>query len=381
MKFSVSSEKFKKIISLAVRVCGNNLTIPILNNVLIELQGNNLNISSTNLEIGLLISLPVGGEKDGKITLPGKIFFDFVSLLPKGEIKIKEKDLAVIIECGEFKAKILGQDPKDFPIIPEVKEENIAEIFSQTMVSSFSKVSHVVSPSDSRVEISGVLMKFNKKKLKLVGTDSIRLSEKSIELQEEVKEKSIIIPQKTALEVGYVFSGLEGSVGVALSPSQISFNFKPKEATESKIILISRLIEGQYPEYEGTIPQKTRIKIFLDKEELQKKIRIASLFSSRIQDVKFKFEPEKESIKIFASSSDVGEGSFKIQGKIEIEEIEKENLGNLPEISFNWKYFLDGLAVIEASEVSFGVNDSSSATVLRPVGDKTYLYLLMPKVF
>ena len=269
MKFTISSEDFKKIISLAVRLCGSNLTIPILNNVLLELKGNSLQISSTNLEIGLSISTTVQGEKEGKITLPGKILFDFISLLPSEKIEVQEKDLTVNIKCGEFQARILGQNPKDFPILPQVKENNLTEISSQSLISGLSKVNHVVSPSDSRVEISGILMKFERKKLKLVGTDSIRLGEKIIELPEEVKSKSVIIPQRTTSEICYIFSNFEGNIKIAIDSSQVSFSFLPSNGLNPKITLISRLIEGQYPEYEATIPKKTRIKAILDREELQ----------------------------------------------------------------------------------------------------------------
>lgn len=374
MKFTISSNKFKKAVSLVSHLCGSNLTLPILNNILISLKNNILELSSTNLEIGLSLFVPVKMEKEGKITVPGKIFSDFISSLPDGDIKIEEKDLVMNIKCKGFRAKILGQDSKDFPVLPQIKEERLTKLETSDVVSGFSKVSHIVSSSDARVEISGILMKIEKKNLKLVGTDSIRLSEKKINLPEETKKTLIIIPQKTAVELNYIFSNFSGTISVTVDPSQISFDFKAKDPLDPKITLVSRLIEGQYPEYEEIIPKETKTRATLDREELQKKIKIASLFSSRIQDVKLAFRPAKSqkegSLLISAASSEVGETTSEIKGKIE---------GNPLEITFNWKYLLDGISVINSSEIFLGANDPTSPTILKPIGDETYLYVLMPK--
>ena len=369
MKFTITTNKFKKVISLASHLCGNNLTLPILNNILLSLENNILEISATNLEIGLSISLPIKSETEGKIAVPGKILNDFVSALPEGEVKIEEKDLQLQITSKGFRAKILGQDPKEFPVIPKVKESPLISLNVFDLISGFSKVNHIVSPSDSRVEISGVLLKIEKKTLKLVGTDSIRLAEKTLILPKEAKKTTVIIPQKTSQEVGYVFSTNPGEISIAIDPSQIAFNLEPKDPLDPQITLVSRLIDGQYPGYEEIIPKETKSKAIIDKDDFQKKIKIASLFSSRIQDVKLKIDPPKK-ILISAASSEVGETTSVTEGQIQGEPLE---------IVFNWKYLLDGLSVIDSSEVFFGVNESTLPAILRPVGDETYLYVLMPK--
>lgn len=369
MRLTIDSEKMKRVVSLATRLCGSNLTLPILNNILLEIKQNLLLVSSTNLEIGLSLSLPVKSEKEGKITVPGKIFSDFISSLPKGEIKIEEKDLTISVKSKGFQAKILGQDPKEFPILPKVKEKPLAQVESSELFNGLSKVSHIISPSDTRVEISGVFFKTKGDTLTLVGTDSIRLGEKKLSLPQEVEKKEVIIPQKTAVELVYILSNLKGIIRVIIESSQIGFEFIPQNPLDPQISLISRLVEGQYPEYEGIIPQKISTQAVIDKEEFQRKIKIASLFSSRIQDVKLKFEPPKP-ILISSASAEIGEVHSKLDGEIE---------GKSIEIVFNWRYLLDGLGVIDSSEVSLGVNEATSPTILRPVGDKTYLYVLMPK--
>lgn len=373
MKFKISSEKFKKIISFTARLCSNNPTIPILNNILLELDEEKLYLSSTNLEVGIKVSIPVQVEEKGKVSLPGRILADFVSNLPNKEVEINESKLNTNIKCGDLEATINGQDPKDYPDLPKVKEENITSLSPQVLVPSLSKVSSIVTPSDARVEISGVLMKFEDNTLKLAGTDSIRLTEKTINLEQKIENKSVITPIRAVNEANYIFSSLKGNIGVSLDDSQISFDFTSEDESGLRITLISKLIEGQFPEYQEIIPQTTNTKATIDKEEFQKKVKVASLFSSQIQDVKVSFNPSSDkngSVSVSAASSGVGSTSSEVSAKVE---------GEAVDINFNWKYILDGLGVIDSSEIFFGVNDATSPAIFKPVGDESFIYILMPK--
>lgn len=373
MKFKISSEKFKKIVSFTARLCSNNPTIPILNNILLELDEEKLYLSSTNLEVGIKVSTPVQVEEKGKVSLPGRILADFVSNLPNKEVEIDESKLNANIKCGDLEATINGQDPKDYPDLPKVKEENIISLSPQVLVPSLSKVSSIVAPSDARVEISGVLMKFEDNNLKLAGTDSIRLTEKTINLEQKIENKSVIVPIRAVNEANYIFSSLKGNIGVSLDDSQISFDFTSEDESGLRMTLISKLIEGQFPQYQEIIPQTTNTKATIDKEEFQKKVKVASLFSSQIQDVKVSFNPsgnKNGSVSVSAASSGIGSTSSEVSAKVE---------GEAVDINFNWKYILDGLGVIDSSEIFFGVNDATSPAVFKPVGDESFIYILMPK--
>lgn len=370
MKFKISSEELKKIVSISSRVCGVNLTLPVLNNILLTLENGNLQFFSTNLEIGILITIPVNSKEKGKISIPGKIFSEFVNSLPKQDVEINTDNFIINLKCGDYNAKILGQDPKDFPVLPEIKEKTITNIKSKDLISGFSKVSNIVSPLDTRTEISGILVNFKKDKLIICGTDSIRLAEKTINLSGKIKDFSVIIPQKTTIEIGYIFSEYEGDVGIIVDKSQISFNFNPKNKKDPQINIVSRLIEGSFPEYKEIIPKKIKTESIFKKDEIYNKIKIAGLFSSKIQDIKLKFHPKSSKLSILASSSNIGESQSQLKGKIKGEEME---------INLNWKYFIDGLSIMNSSEVLVGVNDATSPIIIRPVGDNTYFYILMPK--
>ncbi len=204
----------------------------------------------------------------------------------------------------------------------------------------------------------------------LVERTNIKTAEKIIKIKEQNQESSIIVPQKTITEIINIFSGLDGDIDFIIDKSQIIFDFIPENKKEARIKIISRLIEGNFPDYKEIIPKKIKTECIFNKDDIYNKIKIAGLFSSKIQDVKIKFEPQNNKILIFSSSSNIGESQSQLKGDIKGEEME---------ITLNWKYLLDGLSIIESSEVFLGVNDSSSPIIIRPIGDKSYFYLLMPK--
>lgn len=374
MKFTIPAKKIKKIISTVSRICGTNLTLPILNNILIEVKENNIYFFSTNLEIGISINFPSTKiEKEGKISIPGKIFSDFINSLPDDDLKVELDNFILNLKCADFHVKILGQDPKDFPVLPQIQEKKFVKVNNRIISESFSKVYHIVSPFDSRVEISGVFLNFKKDKLIICGTDSIRLAEKTINLEnipENIINTSLIIPQKTAVEVSNIFSNINGEVEIIFDKSQISFNLIPEDKTEPQIKVVSRLIEGNFPEYKEIIPKEFKTEGIFVKDEIQNKIKAVSLFSSKIQDIKLNFNPKNKKLSILAASSNIGEAKSSLKGEIKGEEIE---------ININWKYLLDGLNAIDSSEVIFGLNDNVSPVMIIPVGDKSYFYILMPK--
>lgn len=373
MKFTIPAKKIKKIVSMVSRICGTNLTLPILNNILIEAKENNIQFFSTNLEIGILINFPTKIEEEGKISVPGKIFSDFINSLPDDELKVEVDNFILNLKCGDFQVKILGQDPKEFPVLPKIEEKNSIKVNNKLISESFPKVYHIVSPFDSRVEISGVFLSFKKDRLIICGTDSIRLAEKTIKLDnvpENIVNNSLIIPQKTTSELSNIFSNIEGEVEIIFDKSQISFNLIPSDKTEPQIKIVSRLIEGSFPEYKEIIPKSFKTEAIFEKEEFQNKVKAVSLFSSKIQDIKLNFNPKNKKLSISASSSNIGEAKSSIKGEIKGEEIE---------ININWKYLLDGLNAIDSSEVIFGLNDNMSPVMIMPVGDKSYFYILMPK--
>lgn len=368
MKIICAGGKLKEALDYTERIIARNLTLPILNNLLIKTERNGLKVVSTNLEIGVTCWFGCKVLKEGELTVPAKIFYGIVSNLNSDKINLEvKKENTLNINAGEYRADLKGQSAKDFPIIPKLKPDIVLEINIGEFSRALGQVINFVSNSETRPEITGILFakEKNQTSLRLVSTDSFRLGEKTISVKNEFKEIefSIIIPQKTAAEVLRVFSGKEGELKIIIEKNQVGFEL-------DKIEIISRLIEGNYPDYKPLIPHEFKTEAIVDKDELLKTIKLISLFSSRINDIRFLISPGKDSkIKAFASDPDLGENSSSINASVS---------GQALEISFNWRYLADGLAVISDAGVALGFVDETKPCLVRSTQDKNFLYLVMP---
>jgi len=372
MKLLILQEKLKEGLSVVERVSSKSLTLPILNNVLISIEKNFFNLSATDLETGINWWTLTKIEKEGKITIPSRLFSNFINLLPNKKINLEVKNNTLFIECGNYKTQIKGLSADEFPIIPKISKEESISIESSLLCQSLNQVTDIVLPSTTRPEISGVYFSFQKNLITIAATDSFRLGEKKIFLKDDSflkKEYSLILPQKTAKEIVNIFGEKKGELKMYFSPNQVMFEYLMPETPHPQIQLVSRLIEGEYPNYQEIIPKKHTTQLRLDKNEFLNQIKTASLFSGKINEVKIKAEPKEKKIEIFSQNPEIGEYQSSVPGKIKGEPVK---------ISFNHRFLLDGLLNIKSSEILFELNGDSGPGVLKPVGDETYVYVVMP---
>ncbi|MBI4836856.1 MAG: DNA polymerase III subunit beta [Candidatus Portnoybacteria bacterium] len=367
MKIFCLQENLKTALITTERIIGKNLNLPILNNLLLKTDKGRLCISSTNLEIGITYWVSGKIEKEGGITVPARILSSFIGNLPNKKIELTVKDDILYLDCENYKAQIKGQDIKEYPIIPVIESPLINKLDKEIIKNSLSQVIGAVAISEIRPEIAGVLFDFNKNYLKLVGTDSFRLAEKTLFNKNDFQQP-IIVPQKTIQELIRILAEKNNEdeknsfLKLFLSPGQIMFDF-------GYIQLVSRLIDGQFPDYQQIIPNKFSTTAILNKEEINQIIKVVSLFSGKINDIQFVVNPIKKTIDIFAQNREIGENKARITG-----EIEGKNL----DIAYNWRYLLDGLNNIPTKKVFWGFNDESLPSILKPLGDEEYVYAVMP---
>jgi len=371
MKIEVLKENLKTGLGIAEKaISGKNLSLPILDNVLINTEENFLNLNSTDLETAIRVWILVKILKPGKVAVPVKFLSSFVSLLPNEKIVLEEKKQGLYIECKNFKNQIQGVNPEEFPLIPEFKNAEFLLLDNQNFCQGLMQVVDVASPSQSRPEISGICFVFSKNSAKIVATDSFRLAEKSITLETPVKkEVSFILPQKPARELINILGNKEGKIKIYFSPNQIMFESPMKEVVHPEIQIISRLIEGEYPNYEEIVPKKFKTHVVVKRDEFISQVKAASLFSGKTNEIKIKVKAETKEMEISAQDADIGEGHSVLPAKIEGESIEA---------AFNHKFLVDGLLNIKGSEVIFNFSKEDGPSVLKPVGDASYLYVVMP---
>ena len=371
MKIKINQKKIKEGVNLTERISIKSSSLPILKNIMIKVQKNYINLIATDLEVGVKWWALAETEKEGEIVIPSGILSSFIGFLPEKQVVLSSSKNNLLVDCDNFKTQIKGLSPEEFPIIPEVTEKASVLIDSSLLCKGLSQISDIPSFSTSRPEISGIFFSFEKDKLKMVATDSYRLGEKTINLDTSVKEKfSFILPQKAAKEVVNIFNEKEGELKIVFGVNQVLFETAmPGKKSHPQIQLVSRLIDGDYPNYEEIIPSKSETKVIVDRNELVNQIKASSVFGGKVNEVKIKINPEKKGLEIFSESVETGEFHSFVPAQIK---------GKKEEISFNHRFLLEGLSSIKSSEVSFEINSSASPGVIKPVSGSDFLYIVMP---
>lgn len=368
MKIICLQENLNKGLNIVSHLSISKITLPILNNILLNVEKGILNLSSTNLEIGIQTKIRGKVEKEGGFTIPSQLLNNYIGLLPKDHVTLELINNELLVKCKNSKIKIKGISSEDFPLIPKIEKRDGFKFKINDFKKALQQIIFAVYKDESRMEINGVLFNFNypqKGKITLVGTDSYRLAEKVLDLKEYSRDENfkLIVPKNTIQELLRILAQEDGILEIYFSENQILFFWNETE-------LISRLILGQYPDYQQIIPQIFKTKININKENLIKTVKAASLFSqSGINDINFEILPKEAKINISSLNSQLGEYKSEIEAEIEGEE---------NKIVFNYRYLLDGLLNMESDEVKIEVINDSAPGVLRPQEDKNYLYLIMP---
>ncbi len=371
MQFICLQENLKRGLNITGHITTKNINLPILNNILIKAENGNIEFISTNLEIGVTHQVRGKIETEGSFTVDSKLIGEYVSLLSGGEkVKIEVKDNEIKVECGNYKTKIKGESAKEFPLIPTIPRNGYYSCKGSELKKALNRVVFAVSNSENRVELTGVLFSFGGDNLSLAATDSYRLAEhevlvKAVEIEGEQK---IIVPAKTIQELLRILNNLEsGEIGdeqelrFYLSENQILF-------TVDSVELISRLINGHYPDYKQIIPTKSQTEVLVERTELTRAVKAAALFSKTgINDITLLFFKDKIVVSAFSGSS--GESQIELEATVK---------GEDNEITINYRYLLDGLNNIEGELVRLGILNNSTPCVLRPEKDNKYLYIVMP---
>lgn len=372
MKLLILQEVLKKGLSIIERVSSKSLTLPILNNILISSEKNFLNLAATDLEVGINWWCLTKTEKEGKITVPSRLFSSFVNLLPGKTITLSAENDNLLIEYDNYKNQIKGISAEEFPIIPKISDGEFIFIKADSFCQSLSQVCDIPILSSTRPEISGVYINFSKDLIIIVSTDSFRLGEKKIFVKNGLnlkKDYSLIIPQRAIKEIINIFSGHLGEIKICFSSNQVMFESQMAETSHPQIQLVSRLIEGEYPNYKEIIPSKFATQLILDKSEFLSQIKTASLFSGKINEVKIKTDSAKKGIEISSQAAEIGKHESMLPAKIKGEPVDA---------SFNYKYLIEGLSNIKGSEIIFELNGDSGPGLIKPVGDDSYVYVVMP---
>jgi DNA polymerase-3 subunit beta len=367
MEFSVSKSELLNELSTTQGVVERKTTIPILSNLLVEAKGSRLTITATDLELSIRTSCEAKIKKEGAGTIPAKKLLELVRLLPEGEIKVKLlENHWVEIVSDRKKYKLVGMARENFPALPAMPH-TLVKIPAAILESLIAKTKFAISMEESRYTLNGGLLILKPDTLAMVATDGHRLAlaemdHKLTGLNGEVK---VLIPKKAMDEVAKLASFAEADAQMEFAKDESHLFFQAGHR-----LLISRILTGQFPNYEAVLPRENNKTVVIDRAELNDAVRrVSQLADQRSHAVKLSVS--EEGIEISASSPEYGEAK---------EVIEKEYKGETIAIGFNSTYMLDFLAAAADGPISIELKDEQSAGQMRPVSDDScrYRYIIMP---
>lgn len=380
MKLSCTQENLNKGLYIVSNIVSNSATLPILKNILFKAEEDGLKLIATDLEIAIKALVRGKVEQTGEFTVDGKLLANFINLLPPERVDLTAEKNILDLKSGEYATKINGLPSEDFPVIPKIDKKDSFKLKAKDFKQALNQVVFSVSLNDARPEISGVYFAVENNQLVLAGTDSFRLAEKKVKIQlasatdqsapannNELKSfKPIIAPLRTIKEVLRIIFEEDDQIEIFTNDNQILFDLPDRE-------LISRLIEGEYPDYKQIIPTAFKTKAEIDKRDFLSAIKIAGLFAQKdVNTVVLDIQPQAGKILIESASSAVGEEKTLIAAKIE---------GEPQKIVFDYRYLLDGLNNLPSEEVIFEFVSPSAPALMRPkLADQSpdYLYIIMP---
>lgn len=369
MEFTVSKADLVRELSLSQGVVEKKTTIPILSNVLLEATGERVNLTATDLELGIRCSCPARVKKEGAGTIPARKLLDYVRLLPDGDVNMKflENHWASITS-GRSRTRIAGMSRESFPELPEMPEK-IAEIPVRTLSSMISRTAFAISMEESRFTLNGALLVMRPEGLTMVATDGHRLAyvqATPAESGQVDKPFRALIPKKAMAELIKLADEADTEAKAIFAGDDNHLFFQVGHR-----LLITRKLTGNFPDYERVLPKDHSLTAKLQKDEIRSAIeRVAQFADERSRAIRVQFTNGE--VKIFSSSVETGESE---------ESVPSEYKGPDLEIGFNAQYLLDFLRAIPQDHVAFELKDQKSAGEMRPAGDAIadqYRYVVMP---
>ena len=366
MKFTCLQENLLKGLTIARQSSSRATTLPVLQTFLLQGNQGSLTITSTNLEIGIRVHIRGKEDSEGAICIPQDTLLAYIRNLPQDKLNLSVDNDELTIEQGpDIQAKFKGIIAEDFPNLPEVEVENQISINSNDLKQGLKTVYGSLPKNEFRPEIAGVYLSKKDNQLVFVGTDGFRLSEKKVNLNSvEGENFSVIIPSKTVAEIIRVLDSIEDTEVI------IQFGAYQIKLIADTVEIISKLIDGNFPQYEGLIPQSFRTTFNCDSQELIQAIKLSSVFSQNtVNDVKLNLQDDKH---LNINSADSQTGSNKTTIPVHI------NGDTGITITFNYNYLLDGIQLFKEGSIKFHLNDTDSPVILKSDETPDFYYLIMP---
>lgn len=358
MKIKINKGDLLTGIQVVQNVIPTRATLPVLSNFLIETQKEKIKIIATDLDLGILTNVPAEIQEEGGITIPAKRFSEIIKELPEEEINISvKKNNSIHITCGTCFFKLMGIPKEEFPKIPRIEKEENLVLPQRELKRMLELTSFAVSHDEARYVLNGILFDMHEKLLNLVATDGRRLSLAKKDNLEKTNNVQMIVPMKTIQELNRLLKE-EEEVKIIYNEKQVCFEL-------GGIVVISRLIEGEFPNYAQVIPEEKKTKLRLKREAFLQAVKRASLFTTT-EALSIKIEIFKDKVVVSKIVPEIGEAR---------EEMSSEYAGKEFAVGFNPYYLIDALKSLKEEEIPFEIEDADKPGVIRL---PNYTYIVLP---
>ncbi|MBU0727186.1 DNA polymerase III subunit beta [Patescibacteria group bacterium] len=364
MRLTCSQKDLFNALAITNKAVDLNNTLPVLNNVLLKAEGKKLYFTATNLEIAVTYWIETEVKNEGEITIPSKLFTNYINYLKDEKVDVSvEEGNAVTVKTSDSTTKIKGIPASEFPPIPNIEKEGGLKIKVKEFKKGIHQVVFAAAMNTTRPILAGVYFVTEKGQLKMVATDSYRLAEKTLATTEATGDISCIVPAKTILELGYILDSFkdDDEIDITISKNQVLF-------AVGAVKLISRLIEGQFPNYKQIIPSSTKTKIDFDISALTLVLKRINIFAKENNN-KIILKVADGKILITTETTQYGEGEITMSTKID---------GADNEIALNSQFLLDVLGNIGEDNVVIEIGEKITPIIIKPKDKDDYIHIIMP---
>jgi DNA polymerase III subunit beta len=362
MKLLVTQENLNKALHHTAKVAMGRNSLPILNNILISAEINQLKLVATNLEIAITHYIGAKISTPGSITLPARLMQEFIGNLPSGPIDLSLSGQKMTITSGKYSSSINGIGAEEYPELPKIASDNELGIDAKELKKALSQVVFSASSDDSRPVLTAVLMNIADHKITLASTDSYRLSEKIIKTDSNLSAK-LLIPASAVADLLRIIGDSEETVTIKYDDNQVCFAVGESE-------LITRQVDGEYPNYQALVPKEFKVVASVDKDELLRITKVTSLFARESAgSITLTVDELTKELKINSLASQVGENSASTAATIK---------GEGGFVTINSRYLIEALSAFSSKNIDFCFNDKLAPCVISSAKEPGYIHIIMP---
>lgn len=363
MKIECIKDYLGEAVGKAEKVSGKNTTLPALSGLYLSADKNSLVIKSTNLDIGLSITLPVKVIEPGEVVVPAQVFSSLLSSLSSDKnVSVSTSEQVLLVKTSMVDTHIKTLPSEDFPLIPEISDDRAFSLPARDLTFGLKSVIYAAAQGSMKPELSSISITHEDEYLVFAATDSFRLAEKKVKVRKIPHFKQILIPQKNAVEIIRIFDKGEEEISLTIEEHQLALR-------SGNTYVTSRIVEGIFPDYHQIIPKDSSSKATVLKQDLINSLKTSLIFSDAFNQLTLHIKPKDSVIEIESKNSTVGENKYSLKAEVE---------GEGMSINVNCRYFTDCLQSIGTDSLSLSFSGAMKPILIHPVGDTSFLYLVMP---